>query len=89
MKGWIFGCAAAAAALAGPAAQAQETAAAIPRAAQYAEVVGWPDFTGVWSPDWAILFGRAGRRPATPVLTPAAQATLDAFHERRPGPSRR
>ena len=36
----------------------------MPRAAQYAEIVGWPDFTGVWAPDWSLLFGRDGRRPA-------------------------
>ncbi len=53
------------------------------RATQYAEVTSWPDFTGVWNPDWSILFGRNGRIPATPVLTPAAQAELDAFRERQ------
>ena len=50
------------------------------RASAYSEVTGWPDFTGVWSPDWSILFGEGGRRPAPEaVLTPAAQAELDAF----------
>ena len=49
------------------------------RADAYAEVTGWPDFTGVWSPDWSILFGRNGRRPVEPVLTPAAQQKFDAF----------
>ncbi|MGB3794794.1 MAG: hypothetical protein WA957_00630 [Alteraurantiacibacter sp.] len=50
-----------------------------PRAEQYAQVTSWPDFTGVWNPDWSILFGRNGRVPATPVLTPQAQAAYDGF----------
>ncbi len=53
------------------------------RAEHYAAVTSWPDFTGVWSPDWSILFGRDGRIPATPVLTPEAQAALDVFRERQ------
>lgn len=53
------------------------------RAAAYEEVTGWPDFTGVWNPDWSFLFGRNGRVPATPVLTPAAQAERDAFLEKQ------
>lgn len=54
-----------------------------PRAGQYAEVTGWPDFTGVWNPDWSILFGRNGRIPPSPVLTEPAQAALDAFREQQ------
>ena len=54
-----------------------------PRAAQYAEVTAWPDFTGVWNPDWSILFGRNGRVPPSPVLTPDAQAALEAFQEQQ------
>jgi hypothetical protein len=51
-----------------------------PRAEQYREVASWPDFTGVWNPDWSILFGEGGRRPAAqPVLTPAAQERFAAF----------
>ena len=55
-----------------------------PRAQAYASVAGWPDFTGVWNPDWSILFGEGGRRPAAdPVLTPTAQAALQAFQQRQ------
>ena len=64
-------------------AMAQDAAAPPPRAAQYSEVTGWPDFTGVWEPDWSLLFGRNGRRPANPALTPEAAATLAAFRERQ------
>lgn len=53
------------------------------RAEEYAQVTSWPDFTGVWNPDWSVLFGRDGRIPARPVLTPAAQAEYDAFLERQ------
>lgn len=49
------------------------------RASAYQEVTGWPDFSGVWGPDWSMLFGRDGKVPAQPVLTPAAQARYDAF----------
>jgi hypothetical protein len=54
-----------------------------PRATQYAEVTSWPDFTGVWNPDWSILFGRNGRVPPSPVLTEQAQAALTAFQEQQ------
>jgi len=53
------------------------------RASAYAEVTNWPDFTGVWNPDWSYLFGRNGRVPAQPVLTQDAQAKLDAFLEKQ------
>lgn len=55
-----------------------------PRAEAYAGVAAWPDFTGVWNPDWSILFGKGGRRPAAdPVLTPAGQAAFDAVQQRQ------
>ena len=64
----------------GAAAQEEFTPA---RASDYAQVTGWPDFTGVWNPDWSILFGEGGRRPAAdPALTPAAQEQYDAFKAR-------
>ncbi len=53
------------------------------RAATYAQVTQWPDFTGVWGPDWSLLFGRDGRRPTEPVLTPNAQAAFDAFRAKQ------
>ncbi|MEN7537326.1 hypothetical protein [Aurantiacibacter flavus] len=54
------------------------------RAEGYAAVTDWPDFTGVWSPDWAYLFAtRGARRGASPVLTPEAQAKYDAFLEKQ------
>ena len=53
------------------------------RAAGYAAVTAWPDFTGVWNPDWSLLFGSNGRKPVEPVLTPTAQARLDAFLEKQ------
>lgn len=63
---------------------AQETTFTADRAAAYADVTEWPDFTGVWNPDWSILFASGGgRTPVQPVLTPAAQAALDAFRERQ------
>ncbi len=63
--------------------QAQDAEFTPPRADQYAQVTGWPDFTGVWNPDWSILFGRDGRRPASPVLTEEAQAAYDTFLARQ------
>jgi len=49
------------------------------RASAYSEVTQWPDFGGVWSPDWSQLFGPGGRAgPAK--LTPEAQAKLDAYN---------
>lgn len=49
----------------------------VKRATQYAELAKLPDLTGSWYPDWAALFGG---RAAKPVLTPAAQAKLDAYN---------
>ena len=72
-------CFAGAAALAmGAAGFAQD--AAVPRAHGYAELEGLPDWSGVWNPDWSLLFGGgAGGPPAQPKLTQPAQARLDAF----------
>ena len=54
--------------------------AAIPRADGYAELERLPDFSGVWNPDWSLLFASGGgRQPVQPQLTPAAQEKLDAF----------
>jgi hypothetical protein len=49
------------------------------RASAYSEVTKWPDFSGVWSPDWSQLFGPGGRAGPT-KLTPEAQAKLDAYN---------
>jgi hypothetical protein len=48
------------------------------RATAYADVTQWPDWSGVWNPDWSTLFGPGGRAEPT-ALTPAAQAKLDAY----------
>ena len=77
-------------ALAG-AGQAQETQAEgsfdVPRATAYQSVTQWPDWSGVWYPDWSLLF--SGRERASPKLTPQAQATFDAYQEsiRETGPN--
>jgi hypothetical protein len=71
-----LGAAALAAAAAGP---AQDKDFKPQRASAYSEVTKWPDFSGVWSPDWSQLFGPGGRAgPAK--LTPEAQAKLDAYN---------
>jgi hypothetical protein len=49
------------------------------RATAYSEVTKWPDFSGVWSPDWSQLFGPGGRAGPT-ALTPEAKAKLDAYN---------
>lgn len=49
-----------------------------PRATEYEEVTRLPDWTGIWYPDWSLLFG--GRAAARPQLTPAAQAKLDEYN---------
>jgi hypothetical protein len=68
----------AAAAQAGPAANAPA------RADGYAELERLPDWSGVWAPDWSLLFGGgAGGPPAQPKLEPAAQAQLEAFRARQ------
>jgi len=80
-------------ALAAGSAGAQEAAApapgsyAVPDAAAYSEVTAWPDWTGIWYPDWTLLF--SGRERAAPKFTAAAQATMDAYQEsiRENGPN--
>ena len=86
MKGWTIP----ARALTSAAALALATAAAaqdapIPRGQGYAELERLPDFSGVWNPDWSLLFGGAagGGAPAQPKLTPAAQERLDAFRAKQ------
>jgi len=54
--------------------------AAIPRAHGNAALDNLPDWSGVWNPDWSLLFDAAAG-PPQPQLTPAAQARLDAFRE--------
>lgn len=75
--------------LAGAAALALATAglaqdAPVPRADGYAELERLPDWSGVWAPDWSLLFGGgAGGPPAQPQLTPAAAEKLAAFRARQ------
>ena len=49
----------------------------VKRATEYADLAKLPDLTGIWYPDWGALFGSRGEKP---VLTPAAQAKLDAYN---------
>lgn len=86
MRQWHWAAATAFAMLSAPVAAQQADASAQftpQRASHYSEVTDWPDFTGVWNPDWSVLFGRNGRMVATPRLTEAAQAQLDAFRARQ------
>jgi hypothetical protein len=86
MQGWAIWARAAAGAAAlavGGTASAQDVA--IPRADGYAELERLPDFTGVWNPDWSLLFGDSGRRPVEPDLTPAAQDKFNAFRAKQAG----
>jgi hypothetical protein len=84
MQGWaIWARAAAGAATLAMAGAALAQDAAIPRADGYAEIEQLPDFTGVWNPDWSLLFGDNGRRAVEPKLTPPAQEKLDAFRARQ------
>ena len=63
---------------------AQDTGQAAPEATaprpapDYRKLEALPNWTGVWAPDWAYLFGRADG-PPKPELTPAAAAKLEAF----------
>ncbi|MXP41137.1 hypothetical protein GRI75_05690 [Altererythrobacter soli] len=67
-------------ALTGPAvAQDASASAPVARAVDYAQLAALPDWSGVWS----IGVGGEGRRPAKPVLTPAAQARFDAFQKKQ------
>jgi hypothetical protein len=58
-----------------------------PRATAYQGLTQLPDWSGIWYPDWTLLFG--GRSAARPALTPAAQAKFDAYTEsiRENGPN--
>ena len=75
--------------LAGAAALAITTAsfaqdAPVPRADGYAELERLPDWSGVWAPDWSLLFGGgAGSPPPQPQLTPAAAEKLAAFRAKQ------
>jgi len=56
----------------------------LPRADGYAELERLPDWSGVWAPDWSLLFGGgAGGPPAQPQLTPAAAEKLAAFRAKQ------
>ncbi len=57
------------------------------RATDYSAVEQLPNWTGIWYPDWSLLF--SGRAAARPVLTPTAQAAFDAYNEsiREHGPN--
>ena len=76
-------------AIAGAAALAMATAtfaqdAPVPRADGYAELERLPDWSGVWAPDWSLLFGGgAGGPPPQPQLTPAAAEKLAAFRAKQ------
>src|SRR5688572_19664891 len=66
------------------AANAAAQSAPAPRADGYAELETLPDWSGVWNPDWSLLFGGGGgRAPVQPKLEPAAHAQLDAFRARQ------
>lgn len=86
MQRWAF----VARALAGGAALAMAVSAPaqdapIPRGDGYAELEQLPDFSGVWNPDWSLLFGGAGggRTRVEPKLTPPAQERFDAFRAKQ------
>lgn len=66
----------AALALTAPAGAQNSPPYAPPRATSYEEATKLPDWTGIWYPDWAALFGE---RAKPPVLTPAAQVKFDAY----------
>lgn len=76
-------------ALAGAAALAAATPGAaqdeaIPRASGYSEIGALPDFSGVWNPDWSLLFaGEGGRIQAQPKFTPESQAIFEAFRAKQ------
>ena len=84
MRGWSI----LARALAGGAAMAMASGAlaqeATPRAHGYTAIERLPDWSGVWAPDWSLLFGGgAGGPPAQPKLTPAAAEKLAAFRAKQ------
>ena len=72
MKGALLCCSVAMLGASGPSV-AQETL----RASAYESVAKWPDWSGVWSPG---VSAGARTTPTPPKLTPAAQATVDAFN---------
>jgi hypothetical protein len=77
----LAGAAALAVAVSAPAQDAP-----IPRAHGYAELDSLPDWSGVWSPDWSLLFGTGGGgrpAPVVPKLTPAAAERQAAFQKRQ------
>jgi hypothetical protein len=56
----------------------------VPRADGYAELERLPDWSGVWAPDWSLLFGGGtGGPPAQPQLTPVAAEKLAAFRAKQ------
>jgi hypothetical protein len=56
----------------------------IPRAHGYTTIERLPDWSGVWAPDWSLLFGGgAGGPPAQPQLTPAAAERQAAFRAKQ------
>ena len=66
------------------AANAAAQSAPAARADGYAEIERLPDWSGVWAPDWSLLFGGgAGGPPAQPQLTPAAAEKLAAFRAKQ------
>ena len=66
---------------------ASENSFEVPRATAYQSVTAWPDWTGVWYPDWTLLF--EGRSRAAPKWNAATQARVDAYQEsiRETGPN--
>ena len=50
-----------------------------PDATAYEQVTHWPDWTGIWYPDWALLFANRGQPPK---LTAEGQAQVDAYNAR-------
>ena len=66
------------------AANAAAQAGPVPRADGYAELERLPDWSGVWAPDWSLLFGGgAAGPPAQPQLTPAATERQAAFRAKQ------
>ena len=69
----------AAAMLAAPvAAVAQDEDYTPPRATGYEEVLELPDWTGIWYPDWSLLF--SGREAVRPKFTPLGQRLVDEYN---------
>ena len=85
MQVWsVFARALAGAATLAMAGTATAQSAPAPRADGYAEIERLPDWSGVWAPDWSLLFGGgAGGPPAQPQLTPAAAERLAAFRAKQ------